>query len=391
MGKIRRILQCVRGGWLFLGYMLLIFVLIEIGLSIAFLARDKFTTDHRFQADAYADNTWPEAYFKEFVESSCVKWKPYVYWRHSPYNGQYVNIDTEGIRRTVNATSKTHPDQKIFVFGGSTLWGTGARDQFTIPSILSRELSNRGINASVTNFGETGDVTTQEIIELLLQLQRNDIPDIVIFYDGVNDVFSSYQQRIAGIPQNEYNRVTEFNMTRSGNKCWGVFSSLSIVRFCKGLGHKLGLQPELKIKPLAIPCLQNNRPCSNEQELIKRTINIYENNMKLTKALAESFGFRCFFYWQPTIFQKNSLTKCEKTEHDKQSHMKPFYEQAYELVDKKTSHWKQNYAFHNISDMFSDVQDPVYIDWCHLSEQGNRIVAERLAEDIFSEIKSESK
>ena len=53
------------------------------------------------------------------------------------------------------------------------------------------------------------------MMELFLQLREGNIPDLVVFYDGVNDVFSAYQQGKAGIPQNENNREKEFNSIRS--------------------------------------------------------------------------------------------------------------------------------------------------------------------------------
>lgn len=93
--------------------------------------------------------------------------------------------------------------------------GTNARDTFTIPSLLARAVEGRGINVEIINFGETGYVSTQEVITLLLQLRQGNVPDIVIFYDGVNDTYSAYRNEIAGIPQNEFNRVKEFNLTKS--------------------------------------------------------------------------------------------------------------------------------------------------------------------------------
>ena len=45
----------------------------------------------------------------------------------------------------------------------------------------------------VVNFGESGFVSTQGVIQLILELQSGNIPDLVIFYDGVNDVYAAYQ------------------------------------------------------------------------------------------------------------------------------------------------------------------------------------------------------
>ncbi|MER3445854.1 MAG: hypothetical protein C4291_03015 [Candidatus Dadabacteria bacterium] len=79
------------------------------------------------------------------------------------------------------------------MFGGSTMWGTEARDDFTIPSILSKKLWRRGIRCDIVNFSGSGYVSTQEVIALLIELQRGNIPNLVIFYDGINDTYSAYQ------------------------------------------------------------------------------------------------------------------------------------------------------------------------------------------------------
>jgi hypothetical protein len=42
---------------------------------------------------------------------------------------------------------------------------------------------------------------------------------------------------------------------------------------------------------------------------------------------------------------------------------------------------RANPHFHNLSDIF-DGAGPVYLDFCHISEHGNMIVARRVCEDL---------
>ncbi len=67
------------------------------------------------------------------------------------------------------------------MFGGSTLWGTGVKDEHTIPSFLQSFL---GKDYDVYNYGETGYVSMQELNYLLHMLAKGNIPEAVIFYDG---------------------------------------------------------------------------------------------------------------------------------------------------------------------------------------------------------------
>jgi acyl-CoA synthetase (AMP-forming)/AMP-acid ligase II len=92
---------------------------------------------------------------------------------------------------------------KVFTFGGSPMWGTGSPDWSTIPAYLRIELEEaRRRPLCIMNFGESAYVSTQSVIELMLQLQAGNVPDIAIFTDGVNDIFTGYQSGKAGIHQN---------------------------------------------------------------------------------------------------------------------------------------------------------------------------------------------
>ena len=64
----------------------------------------------------------------------------------------------------------------------------------------------------VRNLSELGYVSTQEVIGLYRELQEGYRPDVVIFYDGVNDTTSAVLSGQAGVTTNEINRHDEFNL-----------------------------------------------------------------------------------------------------------------------------------------------------------------------------------
>ena len=173
-------------------------------------------------ADAYEDRSWLMTGFHELhgppEETGLggpagIRWEPFTYWRYRPHLGQYVNLDANGLRRTWNMP--TDQPVKVSMFGGSTMWGVGARDEFTIASMLSKMLAQVfPSRVQIANYGTTGYVSTQEMIFLLRELQQGQRPDIVIFYDGYNDTFSAYQSQVAGVTLNEHNRAAEFNLLR---------------------------------------------------------------------------------------------------------------------------------------------------------------------------------
>ena len=44
------------------------------------------------------------------------------------------------------------------------------------------------------------DGLTLEGITLFLELRKGNVPDLVIFYDGVNEAIAAFEQRTAGLP-----------------------------------------------------------------------------------------------------------------------------------------------------------------------------------------------
>src|SRR5262249_15615947 len=104
----------------------------------------------------------------------------------------------------------------------SSLWGFGARDDQTIPSLLARELFEQEWNVQIRNLAEIGYVSTQEVVALVRELQSGYRPDVVIFYDGVNDTTSAYLEGQAGLTTNEVNRRREFNLLQSPSRLAGA-------------------------------------------------------------------------------------------------------------------------------------------------------------------------
>ena len=394
MAKLERTLRSGKDAWIIFGITALLLLGLETVLSLAFLTRSFVTggshvEDYKAKADVYADSPWVHDYRREFHEANAMKWTSYVYWRRQPYRGDHVNIDSNGIRLSWSPGTGqrgARDPMAIFMFGGSTVWGAGVRDAFTIPSILARELAKEGMDSSVTNFGEAGYVSTQEVVALLLELQKGNVPDIVIFYDGFNDTYSAYQQRVAGLPLNEPNRVKEFNLStpeklkqlRAG-VLREMVTGLSTIRFFKGVVHRMGIEDE------SLPASERTSTVGSAPEsLTREVLAVYQNNIELVTALAEHYRFRCLFYWQPTIFEKAYLTEYEESERQKLQTMERFFQETYDALRRSSLARGGEHPFHDMSLILADVREPLYVDFCHLGESGNELIARRMATDVTS-------
>lgn len=356
------------GGYLvkIIGIIVILLVLLELLSFItvgSYVLFNKGISDRRSEIDVYQDEDWARDYFKELQDSFKTEYYPYVGYRRVPnYEGKYINLDNNSIRKTLfQCGNNSENPVRIFVFGGSTLWGTGARDMGTIPSFLSKTLCESGFAVEVTNFGESGYTNTQEIIKLQLELREGNIPDVVIFYDGVNDVFTSYQNGIAGYPQNVENRRKEFN-TRDKFNLNGVFPNVvKVIKIFKG--------ESLISQPL-------------DEKLNLDTAGLYLSNIKIIKSLEDDFNFKSFFYWQPTIYTKPKLSEDEKNKIDKNDVQGESYIQVSNIV-------KLSKQVNDLTNIFNNQTKTIFIDWAHISEEGNSIVGGEIAIEIIRYLKEE--
>ena len=103
------------------------------------------------------------------------------------------------------------------------MWGYGSPDWGTIPAYLQARLNEEDSNACVVNLADVAYNSTQEVIQLLLELQSGNVPDMVIFYDGVNDISSA---RITG-EATQHLYFDQIDEAVGGNLAFGDVNSAS--------------------------------------------------------------------------------------------------------------------------------------------------------------------
>ncbi|MGH9879517.1 MAG: hypothetical protein ACRD5H_17955, partial [Nitrososphaerales archaeon] len=323
MTKFIKFLKFLRNIWVVFGIALAMFLGIELGLDLFFRLKNSFAPSERYanrraKADTYTDSSWARSYFSEYdaaVERSGVmRWTPYAYWRMAPHQGNYINVASDGIRRTHNnpAPENAAKTTRVFMLGGSTMWGIGVSDDSTIPSIFSKEVNERRGAFEVTNFGQIGYVSTQDVIAMMLQLQRGNIPDVAIFYGGFNDVITAFRLKTPGLPYEEFNREIEFNLLKKkevrGAAVKYTVTELRTVGSFQRIGELLGLaNGEVSYqRPLAW-----EQPIADKIALAQKVAEIYMNNITMAHTLSRVYGFKCIFYLQPAMFYKQRLTEYE--------------------------------------------------------------------------------
>lgn len=145
--------------------------------------------DERVGTPAMAGSPWAERYFAELAAVPFT-YVPYVGPREVAVHGRYIN-SVDGVRASYQPPGADGAGAvDVWFFGGSTLWGEGQRDGHTIPSEVARLAEADGVTLRVSNFGVRGYTAFQEFLVFEQALARRDPPDLVVFYHGINEVYS---------------------------------------------------------------------------------------------------------------------------------------------------------------------------------------------------------
>lgn len=323
---------------------------------------------------------WFKEYLKEQHKMNHYSvWAPYVDYKIVNYHGEYVNIDENGHRKTYNIYGPTDTGVvKIFFYGGSTSWGWGARDEYTIPSYLSRILNQSGIKVYVENHGTPAYVSTQDFINFLLDIRKSK-PDIAVFYQGINELFSAFFEGKAGT-------VINAHIKRNNRAATNFF-----IRFIKDLYKTSGIRKLVlimedrlfgikrnQLAPGALDILENPL---KRKKLIEDVVNVYYKNLQWINAIAEREDIKVLFYWQPVLYTKETRTPYEDKYYKGFPLSITFFEEGYSAV-KNSQKLKSAPNYKNISHIFRNDPRLLFFDSLHIFEEGNKDIAELMARDI---------
>jgi hypothetical protein len=227
------------------------------------------------------------------------RYTAWTVWRALPgQSGE--STDSLGRRITPGSSPLAGEDGiRVFLVGSSTAWGLGAADSVTIAAYLQRELGrSTGQPVEVVNLSQVGYVSTQEVIDLLLELRAGNIPDVVIVLDGFNEIFTAYQSGMAGVHQNFLqtaalleNRVPSPSLL---SRLWRTTNTSLLLDLARMSGAFRAPENEYLVNysTMGVDC----------DSLAAEVVGICLDNYEVMRALGRAYGFRCVFAWQPTVW-----------------------------------------------------------------------------------------
>ena len=309
-------------------------------------------------------------YWKEFGQANKVTYHQYVLWRRSPYQGNAISINQDGVRQTPH----TQCDDKTFtiwMFGDSVMWGSGSPDEETIPSYVAQDYVKTGKAVCIVNYAEKGWANTQEMIALIEQLKHaTRKPDVVLFYDGGTEAFAAYQSGQADVHSN-FNSFKNFldNWGASQKPGFAFLRETNTYRFLE----KIALKEPFHNQKDSAPRVQRDI-----DRLSGEVVANYVQNMDIVNLLAKQYGFRAVFAWYPNLaVGHKEMTPYEQQvlnmEYQKFPDLGQMYQATYNRGRELT-----NPDFYYLGDILDDQKDSLYVGISHLKPEGNKIVAQHL-------------
>lgn len=339
------------------------------------------------------------------------EYDPFLELREREFRGVYVNVDSNGFRKSRNQGPwpPARANLNIFLLGGSTAFGYGVPDDQTIASYLQDTLTKQtGRPVRVYNFARGFYYSTQERILFSRLLADGFVPDAVVFVDGLNDFFHYDDQPIfADLLSRYVNSSTElarlpvidsFRKTVQESREWEWLNRLPFVR----LGREIRLaasrsagpppvakggakDPQLRLEPYQVE--KKGAPAYNNQAVLTRVIERYARNKRMIEAMAAEFGVAALFVWQPVPTYRYDL------KYDRLG-AKGFYRHnysihGYPLMARYVAEHAMGPDFLWCADMQDGLKKPLYVDRVHYTAEMSKMIAQAIAGPLAGRLEAQ--
>jgi len=366
--------------------MLLNTLVILAALEFGALLIIKFTGVERFQQETVREQGQRASIEETGVMFPSQQFHPFVGWRSEPVSIPEMKIDSIGVRYTYGNPDSSEGEE-VFMFGGSAMWGWMVPDSCTIPSYFQSILNGLNENEiTVRNYAQNGFVSTQDMMELILKLQSGNIPETVVFYNGLNDILSAYENGRAGLLIG--NRSIS---SRIEGRVEDPSARTPLLQVIDGTNTFLLVSHlffrDTEWAPEETTVLVPANPCFDDPDfdisaLSDEICNDYLGNYRIVEALSEEFGFDFYFFVQPVLPMSDKvLSNSELISIGMEDeNLIELIDITYGKIAEQVSEYPQMRM--NMS-VFSGVEETVFTDICHLNANGNRIIAEYIASEIY--------
>jgi hypothetical protein len=305
------------------------------------------------------DRDYAREVFKDY-NSVKHQYEPFTGWKCLPYLGKTLTISENGERAT---KTSNQGGRSIHFFGGSTTWGEGSDDLHTIPALVAAKTQSY----QVFNHGQLAYNSRQELDALITLYSKDIKPDVVIFYDGVNDAAFLCPKEITELPAHRlvpmYREKLYAGSTAALKEIGGKLFVTNILKLVNKFAHS---NTE---KDSPYDCVSN--PAKAEE-----IADIMMKNWEMAHEMVTSRGGRFVAILQPAAFVGHPQISHLKLDSDLGENFNAIYSRIKQKIDEKKHPW-----IYDLTSSF-DNDDYIFIDFCHVSPNGNEIIASKITNII---------
>lgn len=298
---------------------------------------------------------------------------PFTGWRFgkgTTYESSVVNI-VDGVRQT-RMSAVDGERAEVWFFGGSTLYGSGQSDMATIPSVLVALLDDAEVPVNAVNFGHPAYGNWQQVQLLAQELSAGTRPppDVVVFYDGFNDlalqthlgVHEAPTHLFFGIPQ-EGSAVDE-SVVATVRSWWADHSAVALA--AARVADLFDDEPTVKVADIDAVPIEVIDPVAAADA----ALTIHRQGVDHVRALGAGYGFETLFFWQPYLYTKANLTPAEQTLVGLEGYDTDVWLPMTERVRARLAD-----PVIDLSEALDSVSLSVYWDFVHTNEHGAAVIA----------------
>ena len=367
---------------IFLGILILLNFLIITGWEtrrfVNYIKEDVFKkkterVDPRALLPNYKKSNWAKEYFKDFNTLKDNNYKSYIGWRKTAYKSAYINIDSLGNRITPQNKKVADSVKNVLFLGGSTMWGTGSPDNGTIPAFFAAKKSDY----FVKNYGESGYRAMQSYIYLLLNFNSGIKANWVITYDGVNEAVGFLTNNE---PTSTYAEARMRHKLQKKDGLSKIVTDLTYKNFF--IGPISNTVTRIKNKKIIAPKLNVILTKKRTEQVARTLLDAWLEMNILAKRNNTNFL---------AVLQPNAAVGTPKIDYLSFNEYEGLLMKTYPKLYKKlrellANDLKYKELQNHVLDLTHsfDGDQIFYIDWCHVSPNGNKIIADKILNYISS-------
>ena len=357
---------------------ILIVLILVNKISKQFLDQTKFERVDRIENLKVIYGNEFEDYVDVYInQSNAMIYEPLTEFKEKPKNSKFVSVSKLGNRcikiNLENCEPAKGGENEIWIFGGSTVFGYGLKNNETIAAYLNELIRDK----RVINFGQGYYNSNQSRIYFQNLLTFLPKPHAAIFLEGFNDFknnqINNYKSPTKTALSNNYSILINNREASTNEKIFKWFKE----RFNRL--HFVKLIEQIR-KNKSVNTNTDSIKVDNLEEAYNTLVNRLVTNFTINKSIGEKFEIKILNILEPIALSKDRYSSSGLPV----SYFKNFeksifhYKKIFEIIEN-------NDNFLNLIDLYLvnlNIDEKMFVDRTHFSKDFSKEIALKIYEKL---------